>query len=197
MFVVQTDAVEPLPDRVETPRLSLRRWTPDDAARLGEAIARSLNHLRPWMWWAAEEPLTLQDRVGVLEGFDRDWQSGGDVVCGAFVDGCVVVGGCGLHRRRGPNTLEIGYWVHADHTRRGYALEMARSLTGVALGVDRIDRVEIHHDRANLASRAVPVRLGFRFAGEVPDGIRAPGEAGVDLTWVMTRSGWTASVHPG
>jgi RimJ/RimL family protein N-acetyltransferase len=89
--------------------------------------------------------------------------------------------------------LEIGYWVHADHLRRGIATEAARALTEVAFGVDGIERVEIHHDRANVRSRAVPARLGFTFMGESPDGARAPAEDGIDCTWTITASEWAAS----
>jgi ribosomal-protein-serine acetyltransferase len=67
----------------------------------------------------------------------------------------------------------------------------------VAFTVEGIDRVEIHHDRANRASRAVPQRLGFTFAGERPDTVRAPGEEGVDCTWSMSRARWAATGGTG
>lgn len=129
----------------------------------------------------AAEALSHDGRVEVLEAFERDWAEGGDVVYGAY--GSAVIGGCGLHRRRGPNVLEIGYWVHGDHLGRGYATEMAASLTQTAFEVDGIDRVEIHHDRANLARGRVPEKLGFRHVGVSPDGARAPAEDGIDWTW--------------
>ena len=72
-----------------------------------------------------------------------------------------VIGGSGLHRRRGPHGLEIGYWVHIDHTRCGYASEVAAAMTTTAFTIDGIERVEIHHDKANVASAGVPRRLGF------------------------------------
>ena len=53
-----------------------------------------------------------------------------------------------------------------------------------------IERVEIHHDKANTASGAVPRRLGFRFAGERPDGAQAPAELGIDCTWAVSRADW-------
>ena len=94
-----------------------------------------------------------------------------------------VIGGTGLHPRIGPGALEIGYWVRADRVRRGVATATARLLTIAALGLDGIDRVEIHHDRANLASAAVPRRLGFTFIEERPDEVEAPGEEGIEWVW--------------
>jgi RimJ/RimL family protein N-acetyltransferase len=98
-----------------------------------------------------------------------------------------VVGGCGLHRRVGVEALEIGYWVNAAHTRRGYAAAAARALTEVALALPGIVRVEIHCDIANVASAAVPRGLGYRLDRVVDDRIEAPGEAGPLMVWVTER----------
>jgi len=90
--------------------------------------------------------------------------------------------------RIGPGGLEIGYWVHAAHVRRGIATLAAGALTDAALRLGGVDHVEIHHDEANLASGAVPARLGFRdlgvFRGEPNP---APGGTGRDIRWRMDR----------
>ena len=54
-----------------------------------------------------------------------------------------------------------------------------------------IDRVEIHHDKANVASAGVPRGLGFELLSEGPDEVSAPGEIGIDCAWVVTRDEWT------
>ncbi len=108
---------------------------------------------------------------------------------GAFSDGAIV-GGTGLHRRRGPHGLEIGYWVAAARTGQGIATEVARLLTTAAFEVPGIDFVEIHHDRANVASARVPEKLGYVFVGEAPSEITAPGQLGVDCTWRMPADDW-------
>jgi RimJ/RimL family protein N-acetyltransferase len=163
-----------------------------DAEHLAVAISASLEHLRPWMAFIAHEPMSLDDRVALIARWDDEWAAGGDVVFGAFL-GDVIVGGCGLHRRAGPDTLEIGYWVHADHIGHGYATEIARGLTDAAFGIPGIDRVEIHHDEANVASGRVPARLGFEFAGRRADQVVAPAEVGVDMAWSMRKSAWLRS----
>jgi ribosomal-protein-serine acetyltransferase len=177
------------PDLVVTKRLVVRTWKPEDAEALGDAIAASVDHLVPWMPWAAGEPVPIEDRRRLIQEWARAWEAGEDVVYGAFLDGAVI-GGCGLHSRIGPKGLEIGYWVHVDHIRQGYAAELSAALTDLAFSVDGIERVEIHHDRANVASRGVPRTLGYEFVTDKPDPITAPGEEGVDSTWVMTRERW-------
>jgi len=184
-----------LPSEVVTPRLVLRRWTVADVEILAAAVAESLEHLRPWMWWVADEPLDGEARRRMLAAGERDWAAGGDVVYGMFERAtgggpAIVLGDCGLHRRRGPDVLEIGYWVHAAHLHRGLATEASRALTDAAFTVPGIVRVEIHHDRANRRSRAVPERLGFTFVGESADGAHAPAEVGIDCAWSTTAADW-------
>jgi RimJ/RimL family protein N-acetyltransferase len=167
----------------------LRPWRVDDAEALGEAIAANIEHLRPWMPWIASEPLSLDARRELIAAWQRGSDEGGDRVFGAFCDGAVV-GGCGLHRRIGPGGAEVGYWVHVHHLRRGYATEMAATLTDMAFAAGDVDRVEIHHDRANVASAGVPRALGFELVSEKPDEITAPGEEGVECVWRITRAAW-------
>ncbi|TPW13375.1 MAG: rimJ2 [Acidimicrobiaceae bacterium] len=179
-----------LPELVVCHRLTLRRWVRDDVAMLRTAIEQSAEHLRPWMPFINHEPMSDDDRTALIDGWERDWRRGGDIVYGMFADD-TVVGGCGLHHRGGPDTLEIGYWVHVDHVRCGYAREVAARLTTLALGRPGITRVEIHHDAANRASRRVPEALGFQFDGEQPDERVAPAEIGVDVGWSTTASTWS------
>lgn len=179
-----------LPERVEGRGVLLRRWRPADAEVLSQAVAESVEHLRPWMQWAAEEPVSLEDRRKRLEHWETAWRDGGDVAMGVFTqDG--VVGSCGLHRRIGPGGLEIGYWIHPTFTRRGFATATAALLTGAAFQLPDIDRVEIHHDRANTASAGIPRKLGFRLIAQTPDEIVAPAEEGIDCIWRMGRADWS------
>jgi len=173
----------------------LRRWTPSDAETLGRAIAESARHLRPWMAWIALEPLTLEQRREWLIDRQREWSEGGDVVHGVFIAD-EMAGGCGLHRRRGPRTLEIGYWTHPSFTQRGLATAVAEALTDTAFGVPGIARVEIHHDKANAASSGIPRRLGFRFGRRDPGRRRSAGrdrDRTARGVWVATAGVATAS----
>lgn len=179
-----------LPEQLEGYGLALRRWRPEDAEVLHDAVIGSLEHLRPWMEWAGHEPLTVEQRRAMLEGWERDWRAGGDVAYGVFVDGGAVAGGCGLHHRAGPARLEIGYWTHPAFLRRGMASAASRLLTDAAFSIPGVEVVEIHHDRANWRSRGVPEGLGYQFVGEVPDDRVAPAEVGIDCTWRMTREAW-------
>ena len=71
------------------------------------------------------------------------------------------------------------------------ATEAAGLLTDAAFSIPEISSVEIHHDKANLASSGVPSRLGYRFIGEQPtDKAAAPADTGIDCIWRIARSEW-------
>jgi ribosomal-protein-serine acetyltransferase len=169
--------------------LTLRRWIQEDAEKLDRAVAESVEHLRPWMPWVTQEPLPIEQRRTLIDGWEREWLAGGDVVVGIFIDGAVA-GGCGLHRRIGPGGLEIGYWTAKSFLRQGTATAAARLLTDAGFACSEITRVEIHHDQANQASAGVPRKLGFELVREVHDEVEAPGEIGVSCEWQITRADW-------
>jgi RimJ/RimL family protein N-acetyltransferase len=183
------------PERIDLDGgLVLRRWRPADAEAMSLAIDESLDLLRPWLPWAAAA--SLEEQRVTLTRWDQEWQRGGDLVYGLFL-GALVVGSFGLHRRIGPDGLEIGYWMHAAHTRRGYASAATATLTTVAFTLPGISLVEIHHDRANVASEGVPRKLGFTLIGESPKRPpAAPAESGIWRIWRMTREDWLPLAAP-
>ena len=160
-----TSVVDP-PYRIVTERMVIRCWEPRDAQRLKDAIDSSLDELRPWMPWARSEPEELSEKLELLRRFRGQFDLGTDFVMGMFErDESAVVGGTGLHKRRGAHALEIGYWVRSSHVGRGLATESTASLTRVAFELCDVDRVEIRVDPANEPSIAIPRRLGFAEEG--------------------------------
>ena len=148
--------------RIQTARLVVRCWDPADSSLLQDAVNSSLEHLRPWMPWIKSEPEDLQAKVQRLRRFRGEFDLGRDYVYGIFTpDEQQVLGGTGLHMRMGNGVREIGYWIRAGHTGRGYATEVAAALTRVAFEIDDVQRVEIHCDPNNSRSARVPDKLGY------------------------------------
>ena len=178
-----------LPERLATPRLLLRRWQHDEAALLRTTILANLDHLRPWMPWIKYEPLTVGERVTMIEVWTREWEQGGGSHLGVFLEG-ELIGGAGFHRRVGPGAVEIGYWIAADHVRHGYASELTSAMTTAAFELADIGVVHVHTDEANEASSGVPAKLGFgreRVDVREPE---APAESGRLIIWTVTRDAW-------
>jgi RimJ/RimL family protein N-acetyltransferase len=181
--------------RIETRRLVIRCWQPQDAPLAKAAIDASLDHLRPWMPWALDEPTSLEEKVNLMRRFRGRFDLDQDYTYGIFSpDESRVLGGCGLHTRLGPNAYEIGYWIHADYVKRGLATETAAALTRVAFEVGVVDRVEIRISPANFASAAVPPKLGYRW--EATLGRRstgADGELHDMMIWTLFAGDYPAS----
>ena len=185
---LSTDHGHP-PERMQTASGAvLRRARPGDAEAFAEAVGESLDHLRHWMPWAvpvATEAAVQRDRLVMA---DASWADGSDYEFAILpADEARIIGGCGLMRRIGPGAIEIGYWVHVDHTRRGHATAAARALTAAAWTLPDVERVEIHCDEANVASAAVPARLGYRLDRIQDDEPKAPAVSGRSMIWIAER----------
>jgi len=185
--------------RVETDRLVLRCWEPDDAGLLKDAIDASLDHLRMWMPWANNEPELLAVKVKRLRHFRAMFDLDKDYIYAIFnQDETLVLGGSGLHTRLGENVREIGYWIHSDHINQGYATEASAALTKVAFEIERMDRVEIQCSPKNLASACVPRKIGFiheatlRRRGPVKDGVPVD-----SMIWSMHADDYPGSMPSG
>ena len=148
--------------RIETERVVLRCWNPEDAPLLREAIDASLEHLRPWMPWVHAEPEDLNIKIARLRRFRGNFDLDIEYVYGIFDrQEQEVLGGTGFHTRVGEGALEIGYWIHADHINQGLATEVSAALTKVAFDINKVSRVEIHCDPENVRSSRVPEKLGY------------------------------------
>ena len=181
--------------RVRTARLLIRCWHPRDAEMLKTAVDQSLEHLRPWMSWAREEPKELQAKIDRLRHWRAMFDLDKDFVYGFFApDEDQVLGAGGLHTRVGEGAREIGYWVHADHINQGLATEAAGALTRVAFEVEDIARVEIHCDPRNVRSAAVPRKLGFAHEATLRERTTdAAGDRHDSMIWSLFRSEYPSS----
>jgi RimJ/RimL family protein N-acetyltransferase len=195
------------PGRVAAGPVVLRRMQPDDAGNLAAVVGESLDHLRPWMPWATKEAADHRTQLARICESAELWETGTDYIYGIFAaavpDGPArgpggdsvadkdedgpLVGTIGLHRRTGEDTAEIGYWIAAGQTRRGYGTAAAGALTSVAVALPGVRQVQIHCDEANVASAAIPRKLGYRLDRMEAHEPEAPGERGRRMIWVWDR----------
>ena len=164
--------------------VTLRRHREDDLDAVFAAVTESLDHLRPWMPWAAG--YTRQSAAEFVATSARSWADGSEYGYAIIADG-VLAGGCGLMDRIGPGGLEIGYWVHRAWTRRGLATAASAALVQAAFGLPGVDRVEIVHDELNVASAGVPRKLGFTVVERRPLDLPPAAGTGVGVVWRLTR----------
>ncbi|MEA2254476.1 MAG: hypothetical protein QOG35_521 [Solirubrobacteraceae bacterium] len=122
----------------------IERFTAAIPSPYGETDARA--------WLASQEPARRAGRSLELAILDAS---------SAAPLGAVALSSMDLrHRRSG-----MGYWL-AEHARgRGIATEAVRLLAGWALGVLRLDRLELMIHPENIASQGVAERCGFKREG--------------------------------
>ena len=88
--------------RIITPQLVIRCYNPTDAPMLAKSVNESLQHLLPWMSWAAAEPEPLDAKVERLRGMRSDFDLGQQFVYGIFNPlQDRLLGSSGLHTRIG------------------------------------------------------------------------------------------------
>ena len=151
------------PARIVSDRLVLRCWSEDAEPEELKAVRARL---------ASRHEDFVQGRDFFYLIFDPSEQ--------------VVLGSTGLHPRVGPEALEIGYWVRTDQTGRGLATEAARAMTRTALDLVGAQRIEIRCDPQNLASAAIPRRLGYDLRETISGNATSPqGEPRDTMVWEM------------
>jgi RimJ/RimL family protein N-acetyltransferase len=177
-----------VPAEIDAGAVVLRRWSRDDLPQQLAAVAANLDHLRPWMAWAAEPP-TSESTGDYLRAAVAAFDAGTSFdfsIRDRSTD--EVIGSCGLMARIGPGALEIGYWVSASRAGAGVATAAAVALVETARRMDGVQRLEIHCDERNVRSAAIPRRLGFRLDRVESRDPIAPGESGRNQVWVLDLS---------
>nr|WP_246363491.1 GNAT family N-acetyltransferase [Deinococcus budaensis] len=145
----------------------LRAPRPQDAPAVHAAVQASLPELRPWMVWA-QQPADLAGTRENLARAAEAYAAGENLRLHVWsADGQTFVGSSGYHALdwRVPKG-EIGYWIATPHTGQGYATEVARALTDLALrspgeGGLGFRRLEIRCDACNGRSAHIPRALGY------------------------------------
>ncbi len=172
---------------MQSDRLIIRCYEPVDAPLLKRSVDESLALLKIWMPWAIHEPTSLAAKVQRLRLMRSQFDLDQDYTMGAFDLGeSVLIGGTGLHKRGEVGSLEIGYWVHSAYQNQGFATEITRTLAQLAFDFHGIQRLEIRCDPDNLASAAVPRKLGFEHEATLKQRDKTPaGQIRDTMIWSL------------
>jgi ribosomal-protein-serine acetyltransferase len=184
----------PLPRLVVGERLRLDVWRADMIEEVRDLVQRSQSTLSAFLPWAERMPST-EEEAAAQEDAEARWREG-RMAGWMLLEGDEIRGMVGLHRRGGPDELEIGYWLDDAATGRGLMTEACTMATDVAFNVDGIDAVEIIHDKANRRSAGVPARLGYRRVAAFSATATARCESGIKVRWRVRRSEWLARDVP-
>jgi RimJ/RimL family protein N-acetyltransferase len=177
---------------IETHRLVLRRFTPDDLDLLVEldsdpAVKRYIDNGAPvdrnelaemlewWLGWYERS-----ERYGFWAAVEKS--------TGRFVGWFHLRPGEGA----GPEEPELGYRLRRDVWGRGYATEVSTALIDKAFAEFGVDRVYASTMAVNSASRRVMEKTGMHlvrtFHADWP--VRIPGDEEGDVEYAIDRIQW-------
>lgn len=187
-----------LPERLVGARIVLRPFERGEAAALRAAIEESREHIRPWMPWA-DGHRRVEETLDFVARQRAGWVGRTDFGVGILArDDGRVLGGSGLHVRSWPARIfEVGYWLRAGATGRGYAREAVALLS--RFGFERLgaNRIVLHCDATNGPSRRVAEASGYAFEGRHRrDSLNPRGELRDTLTFAMLREEYDVAL-PG
>lgn len=155
-----------IPEQFETSRLLIRapRW--EDGAMVNEAILDSIEELRPWMAWAANNPTHEQSEIIARQGRVHFLERSDLRLYLIHKETGQFIGSSGLHRIDWQaRKFEIGYWVRTPYSGQGYISEAVEGITNFAIGELQANRIEIRCDLRNARSIKVAERLSFTREG--------------------------------
>jgi len=167
---------------IETERLLLREYTPEDFDALYEILSdpETMRHYpapydaertRGWIAWN-------------LDNYERYGFGLWAVVLketGEFIGDCGVT----LQNIDGETLPEIGYHIHKKYWRRGFAKEAARAVRDWAFRNTGYDALYSYMKYTNAASRATALANGMTQVKEYPDPKNT-----VSVAYAITRGEW-------
>jgi len=147
---------------LDTARLRLRPFRPDDAAEVARLACRAEIAATTL---AIPHPYTLADAEAWIAGQPGAAASGSAFLFAITDRSGVLLGTIGLHVVPIHRRAELGYWIGVEHWGRGYATEAGRAVLDFGFGPLALNRIEAHAFPENPASSRVLEKLGFRFEG--------------------------------
>jgi len=143
----------------ETARLTLRRFTPDDAP----FVLQLLNEPSFHEFIGDRGVRTLEDAVRYLEqGPMASYASYGHGLLRVSLPDDTPIGMCGLLRRSGLAHPDLGFALIPEHWGRGYTLEASRAAITYGRETLQIDTLLAITSPHNLRSMRVLEKLGFQ-----------------------------------
>lgn len=146
---------------LETERLILRRWRPEDADAL-IAIAGQ-PHITSWLpdWRDGERWIPgWIERMQQNYALNKPWES--------FLGYAMtnkqgqVIGQIGIGGEEEPDQLALAYFMDAAHSGKGYMVEAVRALSYYAMEAYGRNKILAMVQPGNLSSRSVLEKNGFR-----------------------------------
>ena len=168
---------------IETDRLILRAWTPEDAPGMFEYAKSPL--VGPAAGW--EPHKTIEDtRTYLATAIEED-----ETWAVTQKTNGRILGSVGLHKTRVETVRELGYVLHPDFWGHGIMTEVAKAVIKFGFAEMQLDAIRVFHKVNNARSRSVVRKCGFRYDGTIRcSALNADGTRIDRCTYTITRREW-------
>jgi ribosomal-protein-serine acetyltransferase len=156
-------------------------------------VTKNHDHLYKWMNWVPEDGMTREDVRDFIRRSERaareQTQYNAVIVQADKIIGCTGFPEIDWQ----DHWAHIGYWLDREHTGKGIMTNAVRALTTYAFEALELNRIEIRCASGNVASAAIPQRLGFVHEGTLRDLRLLHGTYVDDLVFGMLAKDWEPS----
>ena len=188
--------------QLETPRLILRDFRPDDWRRIA-AYAEDPRFLR-YYDPVRMEPVQVQERVERFIAWQHDQPRLNFQLAITLRDSVDLIGSCGIRQRRLVNhgdfsalyEADLGYELHPKYWGHGYATEAARTLVRFGFEQLALHRVWAYCIVDNDASWRLMERLGMKREGLLRENHWMQGRWWDTLIYGVLAEEWRVLDHP-
>lgn len=176
--------------RIETERMIIRCYKPEDAITLNQTVKLNMSHLLPWMPWVKAECDSIEQKIERIRKFRGEFDLGHDYLYGIFdKTDQKMIGSIGLHTRPEGDAREIGYWISVENINKGFATEAVSALTRVGFDVALLSRIEIHCSTDNIRSITIPKKNHYTLEAVLKNRISdAHGNVNDKMIWTLFNS---------
>jgi len=151
---------------LETNRLILRKYTHDDVAAVNSYSNCDENII--YMLFDAQSIDDTRNFINMTISKAEETPMTDYFYAATLKDTGELIGGCSLHMR-GEDVAEIGWIVHRDYWKQGYATEMGQGLLELGFEDLNLHRIVAYCDAENIGSYRIMEKLRMRREGLLQD----------------------------
>lgn len=179
-------------DRVETPRLVLRRLRAEDLDAL--VAYRSDPEVSRYQSWSDYDAKRGRSLIESMQG-RQPGEPGWFQFAIALKDTDALVGDCALRTDEDPRLGEIGFTLSRGNQGQGLGTEAVRALLGYAFDTLQMHRVIAVTDAKNAAAAALLERVGMRREGHYLENAWFKGAWGDEFLYALLGREWARAAR--
>lgn len=170
--------------------IELRPYVESDAKEIFTAVKENYDHLQPFLLWVVPE-YSVEMVKEFIQQSQKDSEEKKRQGFGIFKNE-KLIGSIGFNKFDWKcRKTEIGYWLAKDFSGKGIITKACKILINYAFNELEMNRIEIRCADANVRSRAIPERLGFKLEGVLRQALCRHSQIYDDVIYGLLKEEWS------